>query len=81
MHSKETFEIPSLEDLTDDKSHTGVLEWIEDDWSLDTSWAATDLDGWEYYNQRWETPRATRMLGSFTRRRKWIRHLKLVENK
>jgi hypothetical protein len=83
LQSKNDYELPTIEDFTDiDKSvageaKEGVFEWIDEDWNVDYTWTDVDPEGWEYYNQRWENGRPSRMMGSFTRRRKWVRHMKL----
>jgi hypothetical protein len=83
MSPKDDFPVPTVTELTEleSENHTGSLVWIEEDWELDTVWTGVDQQGWEYRNQIWENPRPNRILGSFTRRRKWVRHLKLVETK
>jgi hypothetical protein len=82
MPSKDDFPIPSVAELTaldTEEAQKGTFQWVEEDWHLDTKWTEVDQDGWEYSNQKWENPRPSRVIGSFTRRRRWIRHLKLVQ--
>jgi hypothetical protein len=83
MPPKDDFPIPTVAELTelDGENQNGKLVWVEEDWELDLKWTEVDQDGWEYSNQNWDNPRPSRVLGSFTRRRKWLRHLKLVETK
>jgi hypothetical protein len=79
LKSKDEFEIPTINELTDDSNVRGEFKWVEEDWIIDSKWTSVDEEGWEYSNQRWENRRDSRVLGSFTRRRKWIRNLRLVE--
>ncbi|KAJ3303609.1 peroxisome- protein [Kappamyces sp. JEL0829] len=83
LPSKDHYELPTIEDFTDlDKSAvsaTAVFEWIDEDWEVDYKWTDVDPQGWEYYNQRWENGKSSRVMGSFTRRRKWVRHMRLVD--
>jgi hypothetical protein len=82
--SKDTFATPTICELTDQspsESPKGTVDWVEPDWELDMKFNEVDVDGWEYSNNKWENPRSTRILGSFTRRRKWARHLSFVEKR
>lgn len=84
QHSKDNYRIPTAQDFTDldlvaADGPIGVFEWIDDEWNLDFDWSEGDADGWVYFNQMWGQPRASRYMGSFTRRRKWIRHMKMKE--
>ncbi|KAJ3323366.1 hypothetical protein HDV06_001886 [Boothiomyces sp. JEL0866] len=79
LPSKDNYELPAVEDFTDLAAvKSGKFEWIDEDWELDTKWTETDEQGWVYTNQSWGNPKPNRILGSFTRRRKWVRHMRLV---
>ncbi|KAI8895180.1 integral peroxisomal membrane peroxin-domain-containing protein [Globomyces pollinis-pini] len=79
LSNKEDYEIPTAETLGElvpnSAHHKGVISWIDNEWEVDVEWTGTDEDGWEYTNQIWQQPRSSRTMGSFTRRRKWVRHL------
>ncbi|KAI9329001.1 integral peroxisomal membrane peroxin-domain-containing protein [Zopfochytrium polystomum] len=51
-------------------------EWTDERWSVDSSWADTDLDGWVYSDHRWRNPSNARSLASLTRRRRWVRRMR-----
>jgi hypothetical protein len=76
------FKIPSVAEITDwppSATPYGRLEWIEDSWQLDNEWSEVDEEGWQYYDNLWQSPKRNRAMGSFTRRRKHIRHLTFIE--
>ena len=85
LASKETYRLPTVHDYPDlddyirEYSSKGFFEWVDDNWELDFEWSAVDREGWEYCNQVWTNPRESRGMGSFTRRRKWVRHMKLIQ--
>lgn len=70
--SKEDFELPADED--------SFVEWIDQDWVLSQKWAEIDAQGWQYLSNGWTNPRPSRIMGSFTRRRKWIRRMVLKQS-
>lgn len=60
-------------------------EWADEDngWEVDRFWALpvvhTDDDGWVYTDNFWRRPASTSSaLGSYTRRRKWVRKVRLA---
>lgn len=83
MPAKDDYELPTLEEISaqaEDFEHLdGKLQWIESDWHLDTDWAPLDAQGWQYSDNFWEQQKGRRALTSFTRRRKWVRHLTFEE--
>ena len=85
LASKDAYRLPTIHDFPDldDNTHehtsSGIFKWIDDDWELDYEWSAVDNEGWEYCNHVWTDPRESRGMGTFTRRRKWIRHMKLFQ--
>ena len=85
MPPKDSYELPTLDEIRgqseDLEDLEGNLVWIEDDWYLDTDWTAIDAQGWQYSDNFWEHCRGRRALTSFTRRRKWVRHLTFDETK
>ncbi|KAJ3143227.1 hypothetical protein HK100_000026 [Physocladia obscura] len=68
--------------------------WINDDWILDTNWAAVDESGWVYTwveflkysrltemffrDHNWTNPSKTPGITSLTRRRRWIRTMREI---
>lgn len=81
LPTKEHYRLPTVDDYQDldssETSVTGDFEWV-DEWEIDYQWSDADTEGWTYCNQRWDNPRSYRVMNSFTRRRKWVRHMKLV---
>lgn len=55
-------------------------EWLDEDWTLDYSWTLVDTAGWQYSDNSWEKPKPKSSLGCYTRRRKWVRVMKLINS-
>lgn len=53
--------------------------WADDTWRIDRESRPVDSDGWEYGNNRWEKLTPASSMGKYTRRRRWIRAARLVE--
>ena len=71
LESKELIDVPTLEGQE-------TFDW-DGEWILDLKWAPVDSDGWQYFNQVWGSPHSGREIGSFTRRRKWKRVMKVKD--
>lgn len=85
LAAKESYRLPTIHDFPDLEDNydtaslsNGEFEWVDEEWNLDINWSEVDREGWEYCNQVWTNPRSSRQMNSFTRRRKWIRHMKLI---
>ncbi|KAJ3090599.1 peroxisome- protein [Quaeritorhiza haematococci] len=52
-------------------------EWINPDWELNTKWATVDEEGWVYTDHNWQSAKDKSTMGSLTRRRMWVRTMKL----
>ncbi len=81
---KDLYQLPAVEDFEDldhgdGSTPHGYFEWVDPNWKLDYDWTAVDPEGWEYYNNQWTNARPSRIMGSFTRRRKWVRNMRLVQ--
>ncbi|KAI8824067.1 integral peroxisomal membrane peroxin-domain-containing protein [Fimicolochytrium jonesii] len=57
----------------------GVWEWMDEDWLLDVGWANVDEKGWQYMDHTWENAKSKASMGSLTRRRMWVRKMRLVK--
>ncbi|KAI8905867.1 integral peroxisomal membrane peroxin-domain-containing protein [Gorgonomyces haynaldii] len=75
MPPKDLYELPEIESEPGQPEQR--WEWADEDWELDYKWAQVDDAGWQYTNNSWENPKSNRTVGAYTRRRKWVRHMKL----
>ncbi|OAJ43629.1 hypothetical protein BDEG_26971 [Batrachochytrium dendrobatidis JEL423] len=82
---KNAYQLPSkTETVKVDKNGHEVRKqqtwkWVDDTWEVDMKWTHVNSEGWQFCNQTWQDPRAKPSLGSFTRRRKWIRRMHMVQ--
>ncbi|KAJ3249375.1 hypothetical protein HDU78_003161 [Chytriomyces hyalinus] len=52
--------------------------WLDEDWTLDMEWSATDSDGWIYTDHNWMHASSSAAITSLTRRRRWIRAMREI---
>ncbi|KAI9330751.1 Cep120 protein-domain-containing protein [Obelidium mucronatum] len=72
---KDVYALPS------DGNGVGTWSWLDSEWSLDFDWTTSGVDqkeGWQYCDHRWEHPRSKLGIGSITRRRAWVRRMRLL---
>lgn len=67
---KELYELPE---------DGGVWQWVDDDWRADVGWADVDEQGWQYTDHVWQNAKNKAAMSSLTRRRMWVRKMKLVK--
>ncbi|KAJ3196090.1 peroxisome- protein [Irineochytrium annulatum] len=73
--SKETFELPA-------NDPAGTWAWVDPDWKADLGWTdQLDEGGWSYTDHVWAVPKGKAAVGSLTRRRAWIRQMKMTPNR
>ncbi|KAJ3108366.1 hypothetical protein HDU97_001491 [Phlyctochytrium planicorne] len=71
--SKEQFELPA-------NDPAGAWTWVDADWRVDRGWTEVDENGWCYTDHVWAVPKDRAAIGSLTRRRAWIRQMKVTPN-
>ncbi|KAJ3156326.1 hypothetical protein HDU89_004108 [Geranomyces variabilis] len=67
---KEVYELPQ---------DCGEWTWCEDDWRLDVGWSDVDEQGWQYTDHVWSNAKTKAAMSSLTRRRMWVRRMRLVK--
>ncbi|KAI8816315.1 integral peroxisomal membrane peroxin-domain-containing protein [Fimicolochytrium jonesii] len=75
-----TLSRPTKDLFTPPPDPLGDWEWADDDWLLDVGWADVDPNtgGWQYSDHAWANPRRAPYMSSLTRRRMWVRKMRLV---
>ncbi|KAI8849945.1 integral peroxisomal membrane peroxin-domain-containing protein [Chytridium lagenaria] len=81
-------ERPPFSDITGVTSHpslTAITDpapgwaWTTESWTLDLTWTTVDAEGWEYSDHTWNSKTSQPTIFSLTRRRKWVRGMRKVE--
>ncbi|KAJ3113328.1 peroxisome- protein [Phlyctochytrium bullatum] len=71
--SKDQFELPA-------NDPAGTWTWVDPDWRVDRGWTQVDETGWCYTDHVWSVPKDRAAIGSLTRRRAWVRQMKITPN-
>ncbi|KAJ3024352.1 hypothetical protein HKX48_000027 [Thoreauomyces humboldtii] len=67
--AKEDFQLPQ----------EGEWQWADDAWRLDVGWSDVDEQGWKYTDHSWENGKTKAAMSSLTRRRMWVRKMRLLK--
>ncbi|KAJ3199746.1 peroxisome- protein, partial [Dinochytrium kinnereticum] len=72
--SRDQFELPA-------NDPAGTWTWVDPDWRVDRGWTETDENGWCYTDHVWAVPKDKAAIGSLTRRRAWVRQMRVNPSK
>ncbi|TPX59554.1 hypothetical protein PhCBS80983_g02436 [Powellomyces hirtus] len=66
-------------DIYEPPQDCGEWLWADADWRLDVGWSDVDEQGWQYTDHVWSNPKTKAAMSSLTRRRMWVRKMRLVK--